>query len=131
MGRPVLANLAVVDPDDALAKAANLIELMGDEDDSAADAGDVAHFSEAFFLEIDVADGEDFVHEQDFRLEVGGDGKGQTNVHAGGVVFDGRVNELFKLGEGNDFVEFAGDLALAHSQDGAGKEGVFAAGQLR
>ena len=61
---------------------------------------------------------------------MGGDGEGQTYVHAGGVVFDGRVDELFKFGEGDDFVEFAADLALAHAEDRAGKEGVFATSQL-
>src|SRR2546425_774910 len=65
VGGAILADLASIDPDDAVAEAANLVELMGDEDDSAAGAGDVAHFAEAFFLEIDVADGEDFVDEKD------------------------------------------------------------------
>jgi len=50
-----------------VAEAANLIELMRDEDDGAAGAGDIAHFAEAFFLEVDVADGEDFIDEEDFR----------------------------------------------------------------
>ena len=54
---------------------------MGDEDDGAAGAGDVAHLAEAFLLESDVANGEDFVHEKDFRLEVGSDGEGEADVH--------------------------------------------------
>src|SRR5271168_2398029 len=70
VGIAVLADLAVVDPDDAVAEAADLVELMGDEDHGAAGAGDVAHFAEAFFLEIYVADGQDFVDEEDFRFEV-------------------------------------------------------------
>src|SRR2546430_9090233 len=47
----VLADGAAVDPEDALAEAANLTELMGDEDHGAAGAGDVAHLAEALFLE--------------------------------------------------------------------------------
>src|SRR5260221_8567 len=69
---PVHAHLTSVDPDDAVAEAANLIELMANEDDGAAGAGHVAHFAQAFFLKIDVADGQDFIHEKDFRLEMGG-----------------------------------------------------------
>src|SRR5207245_4603541 len=103
---------------------------MGDEDDGAAGAGDVAHVAETLFLEVDVTDGEDFVDEEDFRLEMGGDGEGQADVHAGGVVLDGRVNEFFELGEGDDFVEFAGDFAAGHPQDGAGEKRVLAAGKL-
>src|SRR5271165_2029153 len=130
VGVAVLADLAVVDPDYAVAESADLVELVGDEDHGTAGAGHVAHFAEAFFLEIDVADGQDFVDEEDFRFEVGGDGEGQADVHAGGVVLYGSVDEFFEFGEGYDFVEFAGDVALAHAQDGAGKESVLAAGEF-
>src|SRR5215472_3310926 len=80
----VLADLAAVDPDDALAETANLVELVGNEDDGAAGAGDVAHSAETFFLEVYIANREYFIDEEDFRLEMGGDGKGQAHVHAGG-----------------------------------------------
>ena len=128
--RAVLPDGGGLNPDHAMAKAANLIKLMADEDYCATGAGDVAHFAQAFFLEVDVADSKDFIDEEDFRLEMGGDGEGQADVHAGGVVLDGSVNEFFKLGEGDDFVEFAVDFALAHAEDSAGEEGVFAAGEL-
>src|SRR6266852_7078798 len=55
-------DLSIIDPDDAIAQPANLVELMADEDDGAAGAGDVAHFAEAFLLEVDITDGEDFIH---------------------------------------------------------------------
>src|SRR5258707_12153501 len=74
----VLAKAAVVDPDDAVAEAANLIELMRDEDDGAAGAGDVAHFAETFFLEIDVADGEDFIDEENLRLGMAGEARSEA-----------------------------------------------------
>src|SRR2546430_13383382 len=89
---------------------------MGDEDNGAAGAGDVAHSAEAFFLKVDVADGEDFVDEEDFRLEMGGNGESQADVHAGGVVLDGSVNEFFEFGEGDDFVELAGDFGFGHAE---------------
>lgn len=41
MGEAALADEASVDTDNAAAEAANLIELMGDEDDDAAGAGEV------------------------------------------------------------------------------------------
>src|SRR5207248_7624159 len=130
MGGAVLADAAVVNPQDALAEAANLVELMGDEDNGAAGAGDVAHSAEAFFLKVDVADGEDFVDQEDFRLEMCGDGESQADVHAGGVVLDGSVNEFFEFGEGDDFVELAGDFGFGHAENGAGEKRVFAAGKL-
>ncbi len=82
MGRPVLADGAIVNPHHALAEAANLIELMGDQHDGAPGASHVAHFAQAFFLKIDIADGQDFIHQQDFRLEMRGHGEGQADVHA-------------------------------------------------
>src|SRR6516225_1651928 len=72
VGVAFLADAAVVDPDDPLAEAANLVELMGDEDDGVAGAGHVAHFAQALFLEVDVANGEDFVNDKNFRLKMGG-----------------------------------------------------------
>src|SRR5260370_41462229 len=63
----VVAHGTGVDPHNAVAEAANLVELMGDEDDGAARAGDVAPLAEAFLLEVDTADGECFLDEKDFR----------------------------------------------------------------
>jgi hypothetical protein len=34
------------------------------------------HFPQTFFLELSVADGEDFVDDKNFGFEVRGDGKG-------------------------------------------------------
>src|SRR5258706_11850727 len=67
---PIPSNCPVVNPNDAMGEAANLIELMAYEDDGAAGASDVAHFAEAFFLEVDVAHRPDFIHEENFRLEM-------------------------------------------------------------
>ncbi len=82
VGIAVLAHGGGVNPDDAVAQAADLIELVADQDDGAAGTGNVPHLPQAFFLEIDVADGQDFIHQQDFRLKMRGDGEGQTDVHA-------------------------------------------------
>src|SRR5258708_23997026 len=130
MSIAVHTNLARVNPNPAVGETANLIELMRDEDHCASCAGDIAHLAEAFFLEIHVADGQDFIDEENLRLEVSSDSKGQADIHAGGVVLYGGVNEFFELGEGHDFIELALDLALAHAEDCAGEKRVFAAGQL-
>src|ERR1044071_2527731 len=59
-----------------------------------------------------------------------GDREGETHVHAAGVPLDGRVDEFFDLGEGDDLVEVGLDLGLAHAEDGAVEEDVLAAGQF-
>src|ERR1700693_395083 len=130
-GGACLAEDAVVYPDGAVAEAADLVELVADQDDGTAGVGHFAHFAQTLFLELDIADGEHFIDEQDFRLEVGGDSKGEADIHAAGVVFDGSVDEILEFGESDDFVEFAGDFPLAHAKNGAAKICVFAAGQFR
>jgi len=45
-------------------------------------------------------------------------------------MLDGSVDEFFEFGEGDDFIELAGDFGFAHAEDGAGEKSVFAAGKL-
>ncbi|MBV9295624.1 MAG: hypothetical protein JO145_08625 [Acidobacteriaceae bacterium] len=44
--------------------------------------GDILHLAEALPLELRVADREHLIDDQDFRLEMGGNRKGKTHVHA-------------------------------------------------
>ncbi len=81
-------------------------------------------------MEGGVADGEDFVDEQNFRFEMGGDGEGEAHLHAAAVVLEGSVEEAFHFGEGHDLVELAADFCGAHAEDGAAHEHIFAAGEL-
>src|SRR6266853_5909287 len=111
MNIAVHTNLARVNPNPAAGEAANLIELMRDEDDCASCAGDIAHLAEAFFLEIYVTDGQDFIDEENLRLEVSSDSESQADVHASGVVLNGGVNKLFEFGKRYDFIELAFDFA--------------------
>ena len=73
--------------------------------------GDIVHLSQALLLEGGVADRQHLVDQQDLRLEVGGDGERQPQVHAARVVLHRRVEEPLDLGEGDDLVELALDLA--------------------
>lgn len=81
-------------------------------------------------MELGIADGEDFIYDEDFGFEVGGDGEGESDVHPGGVAFDGGVYKLFDTGEGYDFVEFAADFGAGHAEDGAVEVDVFATAQF-
>ena len=104
---------------------------MADENDGPPRARDVAHFAEALFLEIDVADGEHFIDEQNFRLEMRGHGKRQPHVHPARIMFHRRIDEFFQLRERHNLIELALDLLLVHPQDRAAQERVFPARQLR
>src|SRR5580704_9259796 len=64
----VESDCTVIYPNNTMAKPANLIHLVRYQDNGAACAGNIAHFAKALFLEVDVADGEDFIDEENFRL---------------------------------------------------------------
>src|SRR5436309_11409173 len=114
----------------APAKALDGAHVMAHKQHGPPVFGHVVHLPQALFLELRVADGEDFVYYQDLRFEVGGDGEGEAGVHAAGVEFDGGVEEFFGFGEGDDFVEFFGDFGAFHAQDGAVEVDIFAAGEF-
>src|SRR5579862_7365832 len=125
-----LANMAGVEPDGARTEPPNLSHMVAYEDDGAAMARYVAHFTQALFLKGDIAHGQDFIDKQNFRLEMRGDGKGETHLHAAAVVLQGSIEEAFHFGEGYDFVELAADFRCAHAQHGAAHEHIFAPGEL-
>ena len=78
-----------------------------------------------------VADGEHFVHEQHVGIDVNRDREAEAHVHAGRVGLHRRVDELLHLGELDDLVEAARDLALGQAEHDAVDEDVLAAGDLR
>lgn len=105
--------------------------VVADEEDGAAFlVGGFVHAVEALALEVGVADGEDFVHDEDVGVEVGGDGESQADVHAAGVALDGRVDEFADLREFDDLVEFFPHFRPGHAEDGAIQVDVFPTGQL-
>ena len=78
-----------------------------------------------------VPDGENFVNDEDLRLEMGGNGERQPHRHPAGIAFDRRVEEGLDFGERNDLVELPQDLATGHAENRAIDEDVLAAGQFR
>ena len=61
---------------------------------------------------------------------MGRDGEGEAHIHAAGIALDGRVEEFFGFGEGDDLVELAVDFRLVHAEDRAVEIDVFAAGEF-
>ena len=92
---------------------------MTDEQDRAPGIGDIAHLAEALTLEVGITDGEYLIHHQDFRLQVGRHGKSQAQVHAGGIAFDRRVDELFNFRKSHDLIEPGFDFLFVHAENGA------------
>src|SRR3989442_6508526 len=92
---------------------------------------DVFHPVEAFFLEIEVAHGQDFVDDQDIGVYTGRDGEAQTDGHAGTVSLERRIDELLELGKRNDIVHLPADLGPRQPQDCTIYVDVLAPGEIR
>src|SRR5262245_25124000 len=91
----------------------------------------IAHLAKALLLKRRVANGEDLVDDQNLWFQVCRHGKGQASVHAAGVMLDRGLQEPSDLGEGDDVVEPALDLAPLHPEDGAIQIDVLPASELR
>src|SRR4029077_12472938 len=94
-GRSGFVDLAIFQPEDALAEAANLIHLVADENDRPSAFRDILHLAQTFFLELEVADSEYFIYEKNFRLERGGHGKCQPHLHSRAEIFERRIEITF------------------------------------
>src|SRR5205823_1270262 len=86
---------------------------------------------EALLLKLRITNGQDFIHDEDLRIEMGCHCERQPHIHSARIPFHRRVEELVDLSEGDDFLEFASDLRPAHAEDCAVQEDVLASGQLR
>src|SRR5215831_17680296 len=103
---------------------------MADEQDGSAFPRHIPHLAEALLLEGRVPYREDLVENKNLRLEVGGDGEGQTYIHAARVPFDRCIHERLDPRKLNDLVQLPVDFGLFHAQDGAVQVNVLQTGQL-
>ena len=98
--------------------------MTNEEDCSALALGDVFHLTYRFLLELGIADGEDFVNDEDFGFEEGSYGEAQTDCHTGGITLNRGVDIPFAAAEVNDLVQLGLDLCTAHAQDSSVHEDI-------
>src|SRR5581483_3434387 len=120
-----------LDQDRPAAQRGNRREVVAHEDDRASRVRDLVDSPEALALEVDVPDGEDFVHDQNVRIEMGCDRERQPHVHAARIELYGDVDEPLDPRELDDLIEAACDLGAAHPEDRPVQHYVVAARQLR
>jgi hypothetical protein len=113
------------------AKLANRLSVVTDEENGSAVSRYIFHLSQTFFLERGVADSENFVDEENLRLEVRRNGKRQACVHAAAVSLRRSVDELLDLRKVHYLVESPRNLAPAHSENRAAEKNVLTACELR
>lgn len=100
------------------------------KDQRRATVHDLADALKTFLREEHVAHAERFVDDEDVGLHAHRHGEGEAHHHAGGVRFDGLLDEVTDVGEGGDLVETLRHLGVREAVNGAVKKDVFAAGEL-
>src|SRR5438309_10899458 len=88
------------------------------------------HLVQAFLLEAGVADRQHFVNQQNLRLEMRRNGKGQSHIHATAVSLNRSVNKFLDLSKRYDLVKLSFNLSFLHSQNRAVEKNVFPARQF-
>src|SRR4051812_5716094 len=86
----------------------------------------ILHFSEAFILKFSVANSKHLVDDQNFRFQMGCNGKGQPDVHPGGISFYRRINISCNTSKLNDRVELGPYLCFSHSENCSIQVNIFA-----
>ena len=116
VGRSEHRDLALAKPQTALAHPAEVSHLVIYHDHGMALFEDRFYPLKAFLFECSVSYRNDFIQNYDFRVEIRSYGKGQTDVHPAGIVFNRYIDEFFQPGEINDLVELLADLFLGETQ---------------
>ena len=75
----------------------------------------LVHLAHAALAEVDVADREGLVDEQDFRVHMDGDGEREADHHAARVGLHGLIDEVADLGELFDRWEYRRRSACVES----------------
>src|SRR5437667_12222573 len=104
---------------------------MCHEQNGAAAVDDFVHLRKAFLLKLRVAHGQNFIDNEDLRIQVRGHRECQSHIHATRVMFDGRFEKFLCSCEINNLVKLRVNLAPAHAQDCSVQINIFTASKVR
>ena len=121
------AHAAVIQPQGAVADGLHVGDGVRDEQDGDAARAQFVDLAHAALAEIDVADGQRFVHQQDLGIHVDGHGERQPHHHAARIGLHRLVDEIADFGEVLDILVALVDLPGGEAQDGAVQVDVVAA----
>jgi len=103
---------------------------MGDKNNGPSRLGDLLHPPEATLLKREIPHRENFVNDQDFRLQKGGDGEAEAHAHPAAVAFDRCIQKLLHPGKINDLVKLAEHFGAGHAEDRTVEKYILAAAEL-
>ena len=116
---------------DAVADRLHVADRVRDEQDGDAARAQLVDLAHAALPEVDVADRQRFVHQQDLRIDIDRDREGQPHHHAARIGLHRLIDEVADLGEGRDILVALVDLPRGQPENRAVQVDVVAAGEFR
>ena len=89
----------MVEPQRAVADGLHVAGGVRDEQDGDAARAQLVHLAHAALAEVDVADRQRFVHQQDLGIDVDRHGERQAHHHAARIGLDRLIDEVADFGE--------------------------------
>src|SRR5208337_3925436 len=129
-GGPVERDLTVPKQDPAATQFIDARHIVAHEQNRASlPPADLLHFAKTLALKLRIANGQDFVDDQDLGLKMCRDREGQSHIHTATVALNGRIQELLNAGELDDPIELPLDLTPRHAKNGAVQKNILTAGE--
>src|SRR6266404_4340187 len=129
-GRPILANVSIVEENTALAEPSYSRHVVRNEKDRPSLVADILHLVHALPLKRGVTYCQYLINDQYLRLQMRRDRERQPHIHAARIALDRHLQKLLDLGECHNLIEAAVDFFFAHPEDAAVEVDVFAAGEF-
>ena len=107
--------MAFVNPYRAGAENFDHAQRVADDDDRLVGVAQFFELVEALVLEVLVADGQNFVDEQNFGVNIDGNGESQTHIHTGRVRADRFVDKVTEFGKFDDVIDTLVDFILVQN----------------
>src|SRR5690606_22306712 len=82
-------------------------------------------------LKLGVPNGQHLINDQNIRLKMRGHGETKPHMHAAGVTFHGRVDEIIYSRKAHDLIELGTNLGLTHAHNGTIQKNILPAREFR
>ncbi len=126
----IFENFAVFDPDQALACVARRGQHMSDDEDGRAFVVQFENSPEATLLEFGIANGQNFIDQNNVRIDVQRHAARQPRIHPGRVVFHRLVQKFPQPGKLDDAFEAFVNILAGHAHHDAVVKNVFHAAEF-
>ena len=123
-------DVSPVEPEAAVADCFDVADGVRDKEDSDSFGPEFVDFSHAPLAEIDVSNGEGFVDQKDFGIDMDGHSEGQADGHSCGICFYRLVDKGPNFGKSFDFLVTLVNLFGRETENGRVEIHIVAPGEF-